>query len=313
MGLGMLRYILKRVGYFIPTILGVSIIVFSLMRLIPGDPIEIMLGQHATPEIQEIARRQLGLDKPIYIQFVLWLRNMLMGNWGRSIFSRVPVIKLVLRRFNFTIRLALLSMIELSFFGLLLGIIAAYKMDSITDKSLRIFGILWWSAPSFVTALILLYVFSVYLGLFPSMGGGGIEHLVLPSFSISLGGMGYISRMTRGSILEVAGQDFVKTATAKGLTKRRIMIYHILKNALLPVVTMIGMQFGMFLGGSFIIETIYSLPGLGELTTRSILNRDYPLVQGAIFFIALMFSSTNLIVDIIYTYLDPRIRYERGL
>jgi peptide/nickel transport system permease protein len=312
MGLGMLRYILKRVGYFIPTILGVSIIVFLLMRFIPGDPIEIMLGQHATPEIEEIARRQLGLDKPIYIQFVLWFRNMLMGNWGRSIFNRVPVIKLILRRFNFTIRLALLSMVELSFFGLLLGIISAYKLDSITDKSLRIFGILWWSAPSFVTALILLYVFAVYLGLFPAIGGGGIEHFILPSFSISLGGMGYISRMTRGSILEVVGQDFVKTAQAKGLTKRRIMLHHILKNALIPVVTVIAMQFGMFLGGSFIIETIFALPGLGELTTRSILNRDYPVVQGAVFFIALMFSSTNLIVDIIYTYLDPRVRYERG-
>lgn len=307
----MLRYTLKRLFYILPTVLGVSLIVFILMRFIPGDPIEIMLGQHATPELQEIARRQLGLDKPIYIQFVFWLRNMLMGNWGRSIFNRYPVLGLVLDRFSFTIRLALLSMVEICVFGLLLGILAAYKVGSTTDHSLRLFGILWWSAPSFVTALILLYVFAVYLGLFPSMGGGGIEHLILPSFSISLGGIGYISRMTRGSILEVAGQDFVRTAQAKGLTKRRVMISHIFRNALLPVVTIIGMQFGWFLGGSYIVETIFSLPGLGELTTRSILNRDYPVVQGAVFFIALIFSSINLIVDIIYTYLDPRVRYER--
>lgn len=307
----MLRYTLKRLLYILPTILGVSLIVFLLMRFIPGDPVEIMLGQHATPELQEIARRQLGLDKPIYIQFVFWLRNMLTGDWGRSIFNRFPVLYLVLHRFSFTVQLALLSMVEVCIFGLLLGILSAYKMGSTTDHSLRLFGILWWSAPSFVTALILLYVFAVYLGFFPSMGAGGIEHLILPSLSISLGGMGYLSRMTRGSILEIAGQDFVRTAQAKGLTKRRVMVSHIFRNALLPVVTIIGMQFGRFLGGSYIIETIFALPGLGELTTRSILNRDYPVIQGAVFFVALMFSLINLIVDIIYTYLDPRVRYER--
>jgi len=307
----MLRYILKRLGYFIPTIIGVSILVFMLMRLIPGDPIEIILGQHASPEVQELAKHQLGLDKPIYIQFFFWFRNMLVGNWGRSIFNRTPVTQLVFKRFSFTLRLALLSMFEISFFGLILGIIASLKVNTIIDKFLRIFGILWWSAPSFVTALILLYIFAVYFKVLPALGGGGIEHMILPSFSISLGGMGYISRMTRGSILEVAGQDFVKTAQAKGLSRRRVMINHIFKNALLPVVTMIGMQFGWFLSGSYIIETIFSLPGLGELTLRSILNRDYPVVQGSVFFIAFIFSAVNLIVDVIYTYLDPRVRYER--
>lgn len=307
----MLKYILKRLLYLIPTIFGVSIIVFVLIRLIPGDPIEIILGQHATAELQEQAMRQLGLDKPIYVQFIYWLRNMLTGNWGRSIFNRRLVSELIIRRFTFTVQLALISMVLVTSAGILLGVLAGYKAGTISDKAIRNFSILLWSAPTFLIALILLLVFSIWLDLFPSMGAGGIEHLVLPSLALSSAGVSYINRMVRGSILEVAGLDFVRTAQAKGLSKRKIMFEHILKNALLPVVTMLGMQFGWFLSGSFIVETIFSLPGLGELTTRSILNRDYPVVQGCVFFMATIYCSMNLIVDIIYTYLDPRVRYER--
>jgi len=307
----MLRYILKRLLYLIPTIFGVSIIVFVLIRMIPGDPIEIILGQHATVELQEQAMRQLGLDKPIYVQFFYWLRNMLTGYWGRSLFNRRLVSELIIRRFTFTFQLALLSMAFVTSAGILLGVLAGYKAGTWVDKVVRNFSILIWSAPTFLIALIFLLVFSIYLGLFPSMGAGGIEHLILPSLALSSAGISYVNRMVRASILEVAGLDFVKTAYAKGLTKRRIMFEHILKNALLPVVTILGMQFGWFLSGSFIVETIFSLPGLGELTTRSILNRDYPVVQGCVFFIAVIYSSMNLIVDVIYTYLDPRVRYER--
>jgi len=307
----MLKYFLKRVLYFIPTIFGISVIVFVLIRMIPGDPIEIILGQHATPQLQEIAKSQLGLDQPIYIQFFYWLRNMLTGNWGISLFNRYPVSELIFRRFSFTIQLAVLSMANVATFGVLLGIIAAYKADSMIDNLSRNISIWLWSAPTFLSALILLLVFSLYLGLFPSMGSGGIEYLILPSIALSLPGISYISRITRGTILEVAGQDYIRTAHAKGLRRRRIMFRHVLKNSLLPVVTMLGMQFGWFLSGSFIVETIFSFPGLGELTTRSLLNRDYPIVQGCTFFIAIIYCSINLFVDVLYTYLDPRIRFER--
>jgi peptide/nickel transport system permease protein len=309
----MLKYILKRIGSFIPTILGISIIVFVLIRFIPGDPIEVILGEHATPEYVEIAKHQLGLDKPIYIQYFYWLRNMLMGNWGRSIFSRFPVYYIILNRFKFTIKLSILSMAMVASFGVLLGTLSAYKVGSRIDKFIRIFSILGWSSPHFLTGLILLLIFSVYLGLFPSMGSGGIEHIILPSLTLSVSGITYISRMTRGSLLEVMGQDFVKTAYAKGLTKRRIMFMHIFKNALLPVVTMLGMSLGWFLSGSYIVEIIFSLPGLGELTTTAILDRDYPVVQGCIFFTSIIYCTINLVVDILYTYLDPRVRYERSL
>ena len=306
----MLKYILKRFAYIIPTLLGVSILVFCTIRLIPGDPTEVMLGRHSTPELKEIAMHQLGLDRPFYIQFILWLKNILTGNWGLSIFSRVPVFKLILKRFAFSAKVALLAIFEISIFGILFGVISAYKADTITDKILRIISILFWSFPYFILALILLYIFALRIPILPSIGGEGIEHIILPSFSLSLVGIAYISRMTRGSILEVAGQDFVRTAQAKGLSKRRILLVHILKNAFLPVITMLGMQFGWLLSGSYIVETIFSLPGLGELTIRSILNRDYPIVQGAILFTAIIFSSINLFVDIIYAYLDPRVRYE---
>lgn len=310
--MNMWKYIVKRIGYFIPTILGVSIIVFILVRLIPGNPIEIILGMKATPELEELAKRQLGLDKPIYIQFFYWLRNMAAGNWGQSIFSRIPVIDLILFRFRFTLKLALISMVEVVIFGLSLGILSALTADTVFDKLFRTLTILIYSPPYFVTALILMYVFSLYLGILPSMGAESAKHLLLPSFSLSFVGMAYISRITRGSILEVVGEDYVKTARAKGLPRMRIIIYHVLKNALLPIITVLGLQFGWFLSGSFIIETIFSLPGLGELATRSILNRDYPVVQGSVFFIALLYSSINLIVDVIYTFLDPRVQYERS-
>jgi len=309
----MLKYVLKRIGLFIPTVLGVTIISFILVRSIPGDPVEVILGEHASPEYVEIAKHQLGLDKPIYIQYLFWLKNILMGNWGKSIFSRVPVFYHICHRLKFTLRLAALSMAMVSFFGILLGIISAYKFDSITDKFIRVICIFGWSSPHFLTGLILLLVFSVYLDIFPSMGSGGIEHLILPSFTLSLSGITYISRMTRGSILEIMGQDFVTTAVAKGLPKKRIMLKHVFRNALLPVITMLGMSLGWFISGSYIVEVIFSLPGLGELTVTSILDRDYPVVQGCILFASIIYCIINLVVDILYAYLDPRIRFEKGL
>ena len=309
----MWRYILKRLSYFIPTILGVTLITFTLVRLIPGDPVEIILGQHATAEVVDIYRRQLGLDRPIYIQYLIWLRRMFTGDWGVSMISNAKVMDLIFNRFKYTVQLALFSMAIVSLIGVFFGVLSAYKVDSRIDKGLRFFTIFGWSIPSFLSGLVLIYIFALRIHLFPAMGAGGIKHLILPSLTLSVWGVSYISRMTRGSILEVAGQDFVRTAQAKGLKRKRIWLKHILKNSLLPVVTMLGMQFGWFLGGSFIVETIFSFPGLGFLTTTSVLNRDYTVVQGAVLFIAFIYCIINLAVDILYVFLDPRVSYERKI
>lgn len=305
----MFNYVLKRVAYIIPTVLGISVLTFVMIRLIPGDPGEVILGQHATGEAAEIIRKQLGLDKPIFVQYFYWLKNILVGNWGKSIFSGDSVLRLILFRFGYTAQLALLSIAIITIFGILLGVLSAWKANSIYDNLIRGISILFWSSPYFITALVLLVLFGVYLPLFPIMGAGGIEHLILPSFSLSLAGIVWISRLTRGSMLEIAGQNFILTAEAKGLPKRRIIFTHILKNSILPVITMLGIEFGWLLSGSFLVETIFSYPGLGELTVRSILNRDYPVVQGCVIFIATIYCLINLAVDILYAFIDPRVRY----
>ncbi len=309
----MWKYILKRVLYLLPTLFGISLIVFTLVRLIPGDPAEIILGQRATEDIIIIIRRQMGLDKPIYVQYIIWMRNLLMGNWGVSLISNAPTTYLISHRFRYTFNLAIFTMFLITTGGLTLGVISAYKVGSRIDKILRFVVIFGWSLPSFLVSIVLIYIFALKLRMFPAFGAGEFRHLVLPAIASSIGGISYISRITRGSLLEVAGQDFVKTAKAKGLKVRRILISHVLRNALLPIVTVLGMSFGWALSGSFIVETIFSYPGIGFLTVQSVSNRDYPVVQGAILFIAIIYSLTNLIVDVLYVYLDPRIRYERGI
>lgn len=309
----MWKYILKRGLYLIPTLLGISLIVFTLVRLIPGDPAEIILGQRATEDVIVIIRRQMGLDRPIYVQYIIWLKNLLTGNWGKSLISNVSTTYLLRNRFRYTINLAIFSMSLVTAGGLFLGVISAYKAGSRIDKFIRFMVLFGWSLPSFLVGIVLIYLFALKIKLFPAFGAGELRHLVLPALATSVGGISYISRITRGSLLEVAGQDFVKTARAKGLKNRRILISHILRNALLPIVTVLGMSFGWALSGSFIVETIFSYPGLGFLTTQSVSMRDYPVVQGCILFIAIIYSLTNLVVDVLYVYLDPRIRYERGI
>ena len=308
----MWKYILKRIGYFIPTVLGACLLAFTIVKLIPGDPVEIILGIHAvTPEIRTYYQHVLGLDQPIYLQFIIWFQRMLTGDWGTSIISGLSVRDLVFRRFMNTLQVTSIAIIFIVTIGTILGIISAYKTGTRTDKILRVFSILGWSLPDFLTGLIFILIFSLYLNILPSMGGGGIEHLILPSLTLSIGSIAYVSRITRGSLLDVAVQDFVRTARAKGLSKGKIMINHILRNGLLPIITILGMEFGWLLSGSFIVETIFSYPGIGGLTVQSISNRDFTVVQGCVFFIVIIFCTINLIIDIIYVYIDPRIRYER--
>jgi peptide/nickel transport system permease protein len=309
----MWKYILRRTIYLLPTLLGITILVFTIVRLIPGDPAEIILGQRATEDVIIIIRQQMGLDRPIYIQYLIWIRFLLVGNWGKSLISNASTTYLISNRFARTVNLAVLSMALISGLGILLGVISAYKVGTRIDNALRFFMILTWSLPSFLVGILLIYIFALKLKMFPALGAGSLRHLVLPALATSTGGVAYIGRITRGALLEVSGQDFVKTARAKGLKRTRILFTHILRNALLPIITVLGMSFSWALSGSFIVETIFSYPGIGFLITQSVSNRDYPIVQGCILFTAIIYSVTNLIVDVLYVYLDPRIRYERRM
>jgi len=307
----MWKYIVKRLVYLIPTLFGITILTFAIMRLIPGDPVEIILGQRTTAELVEIFEKQLGLDKPIYVQYLIWLRNILTGNLGKSLISNMEVSYLIFKRFHYTVRLAILTTAVNSSLGLFTGIISAYKAGGKVDKALRFWNIFGWSMPSFLVGIVLMYVFAVRLRLLPALGYGSIAHLIMPTMAIAFGGSSYLSRLTRGSLIEIAGQDFVKTAKAKGLTRRKIMVSHVMRNGLLPIVTVLAGSFRGALGGSFIIETIFSYPGIGYLATQSVSRRDYAVVQGSVLFFATLTCLTNLIVDILYVYLDPRVRYER--
>jgi peptide/nickel transport system permease protein len=200
-----------------------------------------------------------------------------------------------------------------SIFGITLGVFSAYKAGTRIDSVIRFISILGWAMPQFLIGIVLIYVFSLKLNWLPAMGAGSLQHLVLPSITIAFSGVSYLSRITRGSLLEVAGQDFVKTAIAKGLPRRKILVSHILRNGLLPVITVLGLSFGWALSGSFIVETIFSYPGIGFLSTSSVTRRDYPVVQGTVLFFALIYCLSNLIVDVLYVYLDPRVRYERKI
>jgi len=305
------KYIVKRLGYFIPTLFGITILVFTLSRLVPGSPVETILGQHATAELEALFEAQLGLDKPIYVQYIIWLQNILRGDLGQSLISNRKVSYLLFHRFHYTIRLALLVTVVNAVVGISFGIISAWRSGGKIDQALRFISIFGWSMPSFLVGIVLIYVFALKLKMFPAMGAGSIANLILPTLTLAAGGSSYLSRLTRGSLLEIAGQDFVKTAKAKGLTKSKIMISHVMKNGLLPIVTVIAGSFRGALGGSFIVETIFAYPGIGYLATQSVSHRDYAVVIGTVLFFAILTCVTNLVVDILYVYLDPRVRYER--
>ncbi len=307
-------YFIKRVLSVIPTILSVTVVIFVILRLIPGDPVIIMIGGFTTWEEIEAARKLLGLDQPIYIQYLLYLGRLLKGDWGYSLETGVPggdpVLPLVIRRFSATLQLAVLSIILASAIGIVLGILSATHRGRI-DKIFRTISLLGFSIPIFWVGIIFIIVFSLHLRLFPSMGIGGPEHLVLPTLTLTTYLFGMISRVTRAASLDVMHQDFILTAQAKGLKKSRILINHILRNSLIPIVTVITLQFGSLIGGAVVTETVFSYPGLGLLIVQGLFRRDYPLVQGGILLIAIVMTLSVLVSDILYAYLDPRVRYAK--
>ena len=310
-------YIARRLLLMIPVIVLVGILTFMLIRLIPGDPAAQMLGLDATPHEIEELRREMGLDQPIYKQFLIWAGNVVRGDLGRSIFLQQPVSTAIVEHLECTISLAFLALTYSVLVAVPIGVIAAVKQNAWQDKLVMTFALFGVSAPSFWLGLMAIFIFAVYLGWFPSQGyemledgmGQWLWFITLPALSLGVQTAALIARMTRSSMLEVLRQDYIRTARAKGLMERVVVFKHALKNGLIPVLTVVGMTLGTLLGGAVITETVFSLPGIGQLVITGINNRDYPLVQGVIMFIAVVYVSANLLVDILYGCFDPRIKY----
>jgi ABC-type dipeptide/oligopeptide/nickel transport system permease component len=303
------RYILKRLLLAVPVLFGVSVVVFVAIRRIPGDPAQIMAGQAATQEVVEEIRRSLGLDQPLPVQYLYFLRNLLRGDLGRSLFNGAPVVEELAQRFPRTVRLAFASLLVATFIGVPAGIAAATHRLSWVDTLVMVLALAGVSVPVFWLGLNLILVFSVRLGWLPAFGYETGRHLILPSVTLGVASAAVIARMTRSSMLEVLGQDYVRTARAKGLPERSVVYRHALRNALIPVVTILGLQLGTLLSGAVLTETVFAWPGIGRLLVEAVLARDYPVVQGTILLIATTFVVLNVAVDILYAFLDPRIRY----
>jgi len=303
------QYIIRRLLIMIPVILGISLIIFTVVRVIPGDPAYILAGPHATQEQMDQIRAQLGLDKHPVTQYFIFLKHLFQGDLGTSTRTGLPVIREIMTRFPNTLVLALASILLATVFGVTIGIIAGVKQNSKFDYLSMLVALLGLSMPVFWLGLMLMLLFSIQLGWFPAVGADSLKHIVLPAITLGANSTAIIARMTRSSMLEVIRLDYIRTARAKGLAEKVVISRHALKNALIPVVTVIGLQTGTLLGGAVLTEIVFAWPGIGRLLVEAILSRDYPVVQGVVLLIATVFIFVNLIVDILYSYLDPRIRY----
>lgn len=306
----MLRFILRRLLALVPILFGVSIIIFVMIRMVPGDPARQVLGPEATGDQVALLRRQWRLDEPLPVQYAYWLQRAVQGDFGRSIVSRVPARAEIATRFPATLALTVTSMAVSIVLGLAFGVVAAVRHNTLLDRASMVVALLGVCTPSFWLGLMLMLLFSVRLGWLPPFGKGGIEHLILPSLTLGTAASAIIARVTRSSMLEVLSEDYVRTARAKGLNERVIVVRHALKNALIPIITILGLEFGGLLAGSVVTETIFAYPGVGLLLINSINNRDFPVVQGAMLLFALQFVLVNLLVDVIYARVDPRITYD---
>lgn len=309
-------YITKRILLIIPVLFGMSILVFLLLRLVPGDPAMVILGLRATPEGLATIHEELGLDLPIHRQYLHWLSNVLQGDLGQDYRSNIPVTTLLKERLPVTIELTLMALMLAIIIAIPLGVSAAVRPQSSTDQGALALGLLGISIPDFWLGIMLILTLSLGLGLFPSSGFvpltenllGNIRSLSLPALTLAVGLAAVLVRMTRSAMLEVLNRDFVKFHRAKGLRESSIIYKHVLRNAGIPIVTVIGLQFGYLLGGAVIVEEVFSLPGVGRLIVNATLERNYPVVQAGVLVVALMFILVNLATDVLYGVLNPRIR-----
>jgi peptide/nickel transport system permease protein len=305
-----LTYVVRRVLVAIPTLLGVATVVFSLLRLLPGDPASVIAGPTATPEAITNIRHQLGLDLPLWQQYLAFLGRLLRGDLGISTRTGAPVVQEIFTRVPFTAELAVTSLILAIAVGVAAGVIAATRRNGGADLGISGSAVFGVSMPTYWLGLMLIIVFAVRLRMLPAAGvDRGVLSMVLPTVTLALFSMGLVTRQTRSAMLEVLGQDYVRTARAKGAGRSSVLIRHALRNALLPVVTTIGLQFGALLGGAVLTESVFAWPGVGRLLVDSIGSRDYPVVQGVVLLLSVAFIVINLLTDLVYAYVDPRIRY----
>ena len=316
----MRSYLARRLLLLLPVLLGVSVVVFLVLHLSPGDPAEIMLGSQATQEDLARLRRELGLTEPLHVQYVHWVAHVARGDLGRSIWMKRPVLDEVLNRYKATLVLTASGLLLSTVGGIILGVASAVRPHSFLDRMSAVTSLFGASMPVFWLGIVLMVVFSLWLGWLPASGmwapygEGGLRdllaHLVLPAVTLAAASLTIIARLTRSTMLEILSQDYIRTARAKGLVEQRVVFRHGLKNALVPIVTVVGVQAGYLLGGAVLTETVFAWPGVGLLMVQGILARDFPLVQGCVLVIALTFVLINLAVDLLYAWLDPRIQYE---
>lgn len=333
----MRNYIIKRLLNILIMLFAVSIIIFLLVRFIPGDPARTMAGEHASKEILEAMRKKWGLDKPVLEQYIIWLKYAIRGDFGRSIMTHESVLTEIMQRFPNTLELSIFAMLFASSFGILAGVISAIKRYTVFDYTVMFIALFGVSMPIFWLAIMLVLLFSIKLNLLPTGGRlsvfysikpithlylidslitlnfgaffDALKHLILPSIALGTIPMAFIARITRSSMLNVISQDYIRTARAKGLPEKTVIVKHALRNALIPILTSAGTEFAMLMGGAVLTETIFYWPGLGTYIVQAVNARDYPAIQGAVIFVAFVVAIVNLIVDVLYAYIDPRIHY----
>ncbi len=306
----MYKYVLQRLAWALPTALLVLLAVFSLMHLTPGDPARLVAGDDARLETVEEVRRELGLDRPLVEQFAQYVGKLVRLDFGRSIHSKRPVRDDLAQRLPATLQLATTSLLIAVSAGGLLGVLSAVKRGTWWDVGGVLTASMLVSAPSFWVGLMLILLFAVSLGWLPPAGRGGIENLILPAVTLAGNPMALIARLMRSECLEVLGEDYVRTARAKGLRERVVLFRHAVRNALLPVMTVVGLQFGAAMAGAVVVETVFGWPGVGSLLVTAIFRRDFPIVQSTVLVVALIFLTVNFLVDLAYAYVDPRVRYQ---
>lgn len=305
----MFRYFVLRLLGLVPTMLLVTVCVFFFVHLLPGDPAQLAAGPEADEETVQMVRERLGLDRPLPEQFVLFVKKTVTGDFGISIRSQRPVIDEVADRFGPTLLLTVAAMVWAVAFGLLIGVVSAVKRGRWPDRLGMAFAVSGISMPPFALGILLMEVFSVWLGWFPTVGAESWRHYVLPSITLGAGVAAVMARFTRSALIEVLSEDYVRTARAKGLPARQVLSRHALRNALIPVVTMMGLQFGFLLGGSIVVEKVFNWPGMGRLLVDAVEMRDYPVMQTCVLLFSMEFLLINLAVDLLYGWLNPSIRY----
>ena len=305
----MTRYIVRRLALSLFVLFGVSIVVFGLIHLAPGDPARLMLYDTAPEEEVQAMRKALGLDQPLYLQYWLFLSHAVRGDLGRSLYYKQPALDIILEHLPATAELTFAALFISLAVAVPMGIVSAVKRDSPWDYAGMLIATVGQATPVYWLGLMLILFFAVQLRILPTSGRGGIEHLILPSVALGAPLMALVTRMVRSGMLDILGEDYVRTARAKGLAERLIVLRHALRNILIPLVTIIGLQFGALLGGAVITETVFAWPGVGRLVVTAITARDYPLVQAATLLVSFYFVAINLLLDVLYVYIDPRIRY----